>query len=102
MCECLSYDDGSRHLCAACADELERLREQVATITKAQEITEAVCRAAHEENKALRKLLTCRGVLIGPPDGCLNWFWSGWNLEEFKTSDAAIDAAIRWIREAKP
>jgi hypothetical protein len=92
------------------ATEIERLRARVAELEKALEITEAVCRAAQEENKALREILR-RGWSVK----------SDYDMEEepyyfvdegevlsktgylgsFESPDAAIDAAIEAVKGEK-
>lgn len=48
MCECLDYEDGTRHTCEACVDDLELMR--------------AAMKASDAENEKLRR--ACEAVLL--------------------------------------
>lgn len=48
MCECLDYEDGTRHTCEACVGDLELMRERLAEVER--------------ENVALRE--ACEAVLM--------------------------------------
>ena len=44
MCECLDYDDGTRHTCEACVGDLELMRERLAETEKENDGLRAVLR----------------------------------------------------------
>jgi len=57
MCECLDYDDGTRHTCEACVGDLEMLRDALAR-------SEAARREAEERCDALYRIAYGRVDLI--------------------------------------
>ena len=57
MCECLGYDDGTRHTCEACVGDLEMLRDALAR-------SESARREAEERRDALYRIAYGRVDLI--------------------------------------
>jgi hypothetical protein len=82
--------------------DFDDLLAEVKALSKAQEIVEATCRSAQEENAALRDLLKELVVYeYENLDGIIMYSVLG-VVVEAHTPDAAIDAAIEAVRKETP